>query len=601
MKYLNSDISQFFAILAVFLLITAITAQYSFLLFHIVAELFSIIIAFVIVIIVWNAKDKIDNGFILFIGISFFFIGTLDLIHTLAYKGMNIFIGYDANLPTQLWIATRYLQAFSFLVAPIFLKRRVKIARTFLGFSVITLLLLYLVFSGVFPDCFIEGSGLTQFKIISEYVICCILIIAIYLLYLNKSSFSSGIVSYLYVALVFTILSELAFTSYVSVYGSANFAGHLLKIIAFAFVYKAIIVTAIKEPYEMIFCDLSQNEKKFRELFENMNEGVVIYEMIENAGIFVDYLLIDCNTRFSKMVGKPTNEFIGKLGRELYRSPNPPFLKTYANVVRNGISTTFIAYYEPELKYYTISAYHLENNRFASVISDITAMKISEGALIRANNKLSLLTQITRHDINNDLSMAFASLSLLRDLPVDDPRRIEYLDTLEQSMQHINEKMNFTRNYEELGSNKPSWQKISDIISYLSTANNRSSSLTINNNLGDIEIFSDMMLTKVFENLIDNSLRHGKKVTTISLSYETTENGLKIIYADDGDGIQPEMRDNLFKPGYGTTHGYGLFLIKEILLLTGITITEEGERGAGVKFVLNVLPGGFRINNENSG
>ena len=99
------------------LLGTYLTSFYNYLLFHTIAELFSIIIAGGIFVLAWNSRKNIDNSFFLVVGISFIFIGFIDLLHTLAYTGMGIFIGYGSNLPTQLWIVARYLQAFSFLYA----------------------------------------------------------------------------------------------------------------------------------------------------------------------------------------------------------------------------------------------------------------------------------------------------------------------------------------------------------------------------------------------------------------------------------------------------------------------------------------------------
>jgi hypothetical protein len=214
MRSIN-DFGFFTLILTLFIIGISLTANYSYLLFHVSAEMFSIIIAGVICVITWNSRDKIDNGFLLIIGIAFFFIGSLDLVHTLAYKGMNIFVGYDANLPTQLWIAARYMQACVFLIAPLFITRRLHVGVIFWLFAAITVVFLVLIFSGHFPDCYIEGSGLTPFKIISEYIICLLLLGSIGVLTQKKAYFSRDVLIPLYGALIATICSELAFTSYV--------------------------------------------------------------------------------------------------------------------------------------------------------------------------------------------------------------------------------------------------------------------------------------------------------------------------------------------------------------------------------------------------
>jgi len=150
-----------------------LTNIYSYILFHITAESFSIIIAISLFVTAWNTRHWTKNNYVLFICIAFLFAGLIDFVHTLAYKGMGIFIGFDANLPTQLWIIARYLQSISLLIAPWFIDRKLNIPAVLCVYLSATLLLLAAVFSHtLFPDCFIEGVGLTPFKIASEYIIC---------------------------------------------------------------------------------------------------------------------------------------------------------------------------------------------------------------------------------------------------------------------------------------------------------------------------------------------------------------------------------------------------------------------------------------------
>jgi len=93
---------------------------YSYLLFHSLAEIFSIVVAFGIFMLAFNSRRFVDNNYLLFLGIAYLYIAGLDLVHTLAYKDMGVFPDRDANLPTQLWIAARYLESLSFLIAPLF-------------------------------------------------------------------------------------------------------------------------------------------------------------------------------------------------------------------------------------------------------------------------------------------------------------------------------------------------------------------------------------------------------------------------------------------------------------------------------------------------
>ena len=256
-------------IFSLVLFFTYLTSFYNYLLFHTIAELFSIIIAGGIFVIAWNSRKNIDNSFFLVMGISFLFIGFMDLIHTLAYTGLNIFIGYDSNLPTSLWIATRFLQAFSFLYAALVVNKKIKVTYLLISYTIITIILLYSIFMGIFPDCYIEGSGLTPFKIVSEYIIDFILAITIIILYKFRKFFDRTVFIFIISSILATIISELAFTFYVSVYGFSNLIGHIFKIIAFFCLYKAVIVIGVENPYNLLFRKLKKSEERYFNLFDS--------------------------------------------------------------------------------------------------------------------------------------------------------------------------------------------------------------------------------------------------------------------------------------------------------------------------------------------
>ena len=211
---------------ALVLVVLYLTSLYSYLLFHSLAEVFSTVIAFSIFVLAWNSRQFLDNNYLLLMGIAYLFIGGLHLLHTLAYKGMGVFQGYDANLPTQLWIVARYVEGLSFLIAPLFLRRKLKANLAFLGYAIVFALLLGLIFGRSFPDCYVEGVGLTLFKKVSEYIISVILLASVYVLLRNRTEFAPDVLRWLVWSIVATIGAELAFTLYTSVYGFSNLMGH---------------------------------------------------------------------------------------------------------------------------------------------------------------------------------------------------------------------------------------------------------------------------------------------------------------------------------------------------------------------------------------
>jgi PAS domain S-box-containing protein len=243
-----------------------LTSLHSYLLFHSLAEIFSIVVACAIFMVAWNSRQFLDNNYLLFIGIAYLFVGGFDLLHTLAYKGMGVLPGYGANLPTQLWIATRYIESLSLLIAPVFIGRKLSPRLILTGYSLVTAVLLGTIFYWrIFPDCFLEGVGLTPFKKISEYLISVILAGSIALLVRKQKAFDRHVLRLLVASIFLTIAAELAFTFYVSVYGISNLFGHFCKIISFYLIYKAIIETGLRKPYDLLFRDLKQSEEAQRE------------------------------------------------------------------------------------------------------------------------------------------------------------------------------------------------------------------------------------------------------------------------------------------------------------------------------------------------
>ena len=247
---------------------------YHYLLFHSIAEIFSVIIACGIFMVAWNSRRFLDNNYLLFLGIAYLFIAGLDLVHTLGYKGMAIFKGYDTNLATQLWIAARYMESLSLLIAPLFFGRAMRIRLIFAIYLGVFFLSVGSVFGNIFPTCFVEGAGLTLFKKISEYIISLILIGAIILLFQKRKEFDEGVFQILIASIAVTIASELAFTFYIHAYGFSNLIGHILKIISFYLIYKAIIETGLVRPYDLLFRNLKKSKENLRYERDNLQKAL---------------------------------------------------------------------------------------------------------------------------------------------------------------------------------------------------------------------------------------------------------------------------------------------------------------------------------------
>jgi PAS domain S-box-containing protein len=244
---------------------------YDYLLFHGLAEMFGVVVSCGIFMIAWNSRHFTKDSFILFIGIAYLFVGFLDLIHTLAYKGMGVFQNYGPNLSTQLWIAARYVESVSLLIGPFLIGRKIKPGSILAAYTITTSLLLGSIFYWkIFPICFIDKTGLTNFKVVSEYVICFILLFSIMALIIKGQEYKRQVLGLLIASIALTIAAELAFTFYVDVYGFFNLLGHYFKIVSFYFIYRAIIETSLKQPYSSLFRDIKLSEEAVKAAKDNL-------------------------------------------------------------------------------------------------------------------------------------------------------------------------------------------------------------------------------------------------------------------------------------------------------------------------------------------
>jgi PAS domain S-box-containing protein len=227
-------------------------------------------------------------------------------------------------------------------------------------------------------------------------------------------------------------------------------------------------------------------------------------------------------------------------------------------------------------------------------VVDITERRRAEEALALASRKLNLLSSITRHDILNQLTALRSYIELSRE--EQDPQKLaKYVGSEEKIASTLERQINFTREYQDLGVTAPVWQNVHATIDK-AVAALPLRNVTVKSDNPGIEVFADLLFEKVFYNLIDNALQYGgHEMTTIRITSQESEKGLVISVEDDGTGISAGHKKHLFERGFGHHTGLGLFLSREILGITGITITETGEPGKGARFEILVPKGGYRF------
>lgn len=215
-------------------------------------------------------------------------------------------------------------------------------------------------------------------------------------------------------------------------------------------------------------------------------------------------------------------------------------------------------------------------------------------SLTEVNRKLNLLSSITRHDILNQLLVLLGYLSLSRDYLEDREQLLDCIEKQEQAAKNIQNQITFTREYQNMGVQAPVWHSLQEVADSVKAAL-MCSDIRIDTNLARIAVYADPLLERVFYNLIENAIKYGgDTMTSIRLYAEESGDTPRIICEDDGVGVPPEEKARLFERGFGKGTGLGLFLSREILAITGITITETGEPGRGARFEIHVPRGQFR-------
>jgi PAS domain S-box-containing protein len=405
-----------------------VAGRTEFLLFHTLVELVTIAIAACVVLIAWNGQRFQPNSYLTVLGLGFGSVAAVTLAHVLAYKGMNLIPDPTYTLSSQLWIASRAILALALLVAPLAMGRRLRPALVLSAYLGITAVVLGAILVWhVFPVTFVEGRGVTPFKMASEYVICGLMVAALVMTWRRRSSFDREVLSYITAAMLFVIVAELTFSSYINLYGTANILGHLFTLVAFSYFYLAIVRTGFSRPLQLLFRDLTEREgalrrsdERYRDLFNGMTEGFALHEMIyDGTGVPVDYRFLEVNPAFERLTGLRREDIVGKTQREVLPGEDPLWVKVYGEVTLTGDPAHLENYSSVLDKHFEVDAYRPAAGQFAVVFRDVTERRRSQDALLEAERARARMAQTLTSEIGHRTKNNLAIVAGLLQMKVD--------------------------------------------------------------------------------------------------------------------------------------------------------------------------------------
>ena len=514
-------------------------SRLNYLLFHSSVEAFSIVIAFAIFAIAWNSRRIMDNSYLLFIGIACLFVGGVDLLHTLAYSGMGVFPEHGGNLATQLWIATRYMLSFSLFAALFFANRKFRPSLVIAGYAIATALLFGSIFYwGNFPQAFVDGVGLTPFKVASEYAISLILLCAIGLLIRRRNAFGSNVVKLMVAAMAVAIAAEMAFTLYSDVYGVANMIGHLLTVVSFYLIYKALIETGLTKPYDLLFRNLKQKESDLTRHAAELTEvnDKLVQEVAERKKAEAKQkILQDQLEHYSKHL----EALVEEKTKQLKDAERLAAIGQTAGMVGHDIRNPLQA---------IIGEVYLAN-------SEITSLPDSQ-------EKTNLLE----------------SLNMIK-------QNIEYMNKIVLDLQDFAKPLNPC----------PEETNLEKMIQELLIRNGVPAKIQTEAKIeSDVRIIKadSAYMKRILGNLVSNAVQAMPDRGKLAVQAYREKTAVVITVQDTGVGISEDAREKLFTPLFTTKakgQGFGLAVVKRLTEALGGTVTFESQEGKGTTFTL-ILP-----------
>lgn len=563
-----------------------LTATYEYLLFHSIIEMLSVATGFTIFSIGWHSRKFSQNSFYSILAASYLVVSVVDLLHTLSYPGMGLFLSYDTNLSIALWTTARYLEGLGLVFACLWVARKkvISISQALGLYLPIGVILVTLALLDVYPLFFIEGEGLTSFKVVNGYIIAGIFLVAGLYIFKHRAGKADS-KTLLAAAAVVTAASEIAFTRYYDPFSLFNFLGHVLKFISFLFIYRALVIEVLKSPYERLFMkqqaannELEISRKRYYNLFNKIQEGYVLVRVEKDPSGELDFRVVDHNPAFLRLC-QTTDSWLA----DIAKPKGDKVLRGMRHVVLTGepyrSADTYCALLD---KHFEFIMYRPEPMHVAILVVDNTeTRRIQQREHDLQQSTIDLLRE-QRHDVLNELAIMSTYTQMGR------------FDRVQQCIDYMSANLSYDLEFPALPAD--AWKAV------LEAKRQQAEDLGIRWKADlkappPVGINEQRLLPKLIMNFVDNAFDALKDVTDpwINVSWSKSDQFRELSVENKGGPIPPEVRQRLFTPGYSTKaqgRGWGLLICQKVAQeLGGEIAIESSARSTCFRFRLPVSYG----------
>jgi PAS domain S-box-containing protein len=338
---------------------------------------------------------------------------------------------------------------------------------------------------------------------------------------------------------------------------------------------------------------------------DSESHSMIILENIASAIAIIDEdgSISYINPEFEKTIGYVRDEVEGKKKWTEFVAPKElERMKDYEYQCRanqkNTIANEFqFIRFDGQLRYGSLTMTPVpDTGKLILSLADTSDKVQEEDAMQKANRKLNVFSCITRHEILNHLTVVKGYIELSREQVRDPAFLLRSFDKELAAANAIQNLITFTRDYQNIGIQPPSWYSLTGLIKTASSGVH-GGSVAFSVDTDRVEIYADHLLEKVFFSLIDNAIRYGRKIRNLRFFCEESFEELLVICEDDGIGIPPDAKEKIFNRRFFQNTGLDMYLSRQILSITGISIRETGIYGTGARFEIRVPKGAYRFVN----